>query len=134
MLQRFFAGLLNNMLPRKTKRQIFLVSFAALLKGATTYDRETFQKLNRVLSLSESNDDKALGVSVMLSRVIWNGKTTYEICNDNVSEGNFNADRIAQVMTSLLNSMPRWLKYGQTEEIEKDVTVILNDQMNLLGV
>lgn len=133
MLQRLFAGLLNNMLPRKTKRQIFLVSFAALLKGATTYDRETFQKLNRVLALSESSD-KALGVSVMLSKVIWNGKTTYEICNDNVNEGNFNADRIAQVMTSLLNSMPRWLKYGQEEEIEKDVTVILNDQMNLLGV
>ena len=132
MLGRLVSGLLNSMLPRKTKRQIFLVSFAALLKGATTYDRETYQKLNRVLSLSESND-KALGISVVLSKAIWNGKTPYEICNDNVREGNFNSDRVTHIVNSLLGYMPKCLKYGQADEIEKDVAVILQDRINLLG-
>lgn len=132
MFRRFINELLHDMLPRKTKRQIFLVSFAALLKGATSYDRETFQKLNRVLTLSESTDT-ALAVPVMLSRVIWMGKDACEICNANICEGNFTADRVKEVATSLLNSMPAWLTYGRNEDMEKDIAVILHDRFGLLG-
>jgi hypothetical protein len=132
MLRRLVGDVLNEKLPIKTKRQVFLVSFAALLKGATTYDQETFSKLNRVLALSESGDT-ALAVPVILSKVIWNGKTSFEICKEDVTEGAFTSDRISQIVTNILNSMPKWLLYGSTADIEKDVSVILNDRIALLG-
>lgn len=132
MLRQLVGNLLNKKLPTKTKRQVFLVSFAALLKGATTYDQETFSKLNRVLALSESGDN-ALAVPVILSKVIWNGKTSMEVCQENVLEGSFTSDRISHIVSNILNIMPKWLHYGATEEIEKDVAVILKDRIALLG-
>lgn len=132
MLRRLVGNVLNKKLPTKTKRQVFLVSFAALLKGATTYDQETFSKLNRVLALSESGDS-ALAVPAILSKVIWNGKTPLEICQENVLEGAFTADRISHVVSNILASMPKWLLYGTTEDIQKDVSVILTDRITLLG-
>lgn len=132
MLRQLVGNMLNKRLPTKTKRQVFLVSFAALLKGATTYDQETFSKLNRVLALSESGET-ALAVPVILSKVIWNGKTPMEVCRENVLEGAFTSDRISQIVSNILNSMPKWLMYGATEDIEKDVGVILKDRIALLG-
>ena len=132
MLKQFVGDLLDKRLPMKTKRQVFLASFAALLKGATTYDQETFSKLNRVLALSESGDS-ALGVSAILSNVIWNGKTSYDVCNEDVTQGTFSADRISQVVANVLSIMPKWLLYGTTEDIEKDVSVILKGQLGLFG-
>jgi hypothetical protein len=132
MLRQFVSSQLNKRLPTKTKRQVFLVSFAALLKGATTYDQETFSKLNRVLALSESGES-ALAVPAILSKVIWNGKTSYEICQEDVMEGSFTSDRITHIVGNILNSMPKWLHYGSTEEIEKDISVILKDRIALLG-
>lgn len=133
MLRQFVSNLLDKRLPKKTKRQVFLVSFAALLKGATTYDQETFKKLNRVLTLSESGES-ALAVPAILSKVIWNGKTSYEICQEDVTEGSFTQDRITHIVSNILNGIPKWLVYGTTEEIEKDISVILKDRMELLGV
>ncbi len=132
MFRRFVGNLLKDVLRRETKRQIFLTSFAAILKGVTTYDRETFQKLDRVLSLSEQNES-ALAVPVILSKVIWNGKTTHAICGDDVSIGSFTAARITNVVSNILNNMPSWLLYGSTEEIEHDVSIILKDRIELLG-
>ena len=132
MLKQFVGNLLDKRLPMKTKRQVFLASFTALLKGATTYDQETFSKLNRVLALSESGDS-ALGVSAILSNVIWNGKTSYDVCNEDVTQGTFSADRISQVVANVLSIMPKWLLYGTTEDIEKDVSVILKGQLGLFG-
>jgi hypothetical protein len=133
MLRRLIGDLLNDALPAKTKRQIFLVSFAALFKDATSFDQETFQKLNRVLALSESND-KALGVPVILSKVIWSGKSPAEVCQEDVWVGSFNADRVASIVSNILHTMPRWMRYGEQQDMEKDVGIILNDRFTLLGV
>ena len=133
MLRRLIGDWLNDALPTKTKRQLFIVSFAARLKDVTSFDQETFQKLNRVLALSESND-KALAVPVILSKVIWNGKSTYEICKEDVSVGQFTSDRIATIVSNILSNMPAWMRYGDSAEIEKDIGVILKDRLHLLGV
>jgi hypothetical protein len=131
MIKRLFAEMLNDALPAKTKRQMFLVSFVALLKDVTSFDQETFQKLNRVLSLSESTD-KALAVPVILSKVIWSGKSPSEICQHDFStESSYSAEGITDIVGNLLKNIPTWLLYGKTEEIEKDIAVILNNRVNL---
>jgi hypothetical protein len=132
MLKRLISNVLNEKLPAKTKRQVFLASFAALLKGATSYDRETFKRLNHVLALSESGES-ALAVPAILSKVIWHGKTSYEVCQEDVTQGTFTTDRIAAIVANILNSMPSWLLYGNQEEIENDVAVILKGRIELLG-
>lgn len=132
MLRQFVSDMLKDMLPKKTKRQVFLVSFVALLRGATSYDREAFHKLNRVLHLAEK-DEAEFGVSVILSKVIWNGKDSYEVCQDDVKTGSFNTDRISAIVSNILNVMPKWLLYGETEEIESDIAVILQERMEILG-
>lgn len=132
MLKQFISRVLDEKLPTKTKRQMSLVSFAALLKGAATYDRETFEKLNRVLALSESGES-ALAVPAILSKVIWHGKTIHEICQEDVTQGALTRDRIQSIVANILNSMPAWLLYGNQEEIEKDIAVILERRTELLG-
>lgn len=132
MLRHFVSNVVNERMPAKTKRQVFLISFAALLKGATMFDKETFKKLNNVLALSESGES-ALAVAAILSKVIWNGKTSYEICQEDVTEGTFTAARISSVAANILNSMPKCLLYGNTGDIEKDIGVILKDRIELLG-
>lgn len=132
MIRRFISNMLKDMLRKEMKRKIFLASFAAILKGVTTYDRETFSKLDRVLLLSEQNED-ALAVPVILSKAIWKGKESIEICGDNVFDGEFNQDRISNVVGNILSNMPSWLLYGDTEEIERDISVILTERKELLG-
>lgn len=132
MLGKFISNLLDKRLPIKTKRQVFVASFVALVTGVTTYDQETLGKLNSVLFLSESGED-ALAAPVMLSRVIWSGKTAYDVCQEDVTKGVLSADRISNVVANILNSMPHWLRYGTFDEIEKDVTVLLNERIELLG-
>lgn len=131
MLKRFISSLLDG-LPKRTKRQIFLVSFVALFKGATTYDKEAFHKLNNVLHLAEK-DEAEFGASVILAKVIWYGQSTYEVCKDNVLEGSITADRISNIVSNILNAMPKWLLYGEASEIEADLAVILKERMELLG-
>jgi hypothetical protein len=131
MLRNFVSNLLKR-LPTKTKRQVFLVSFAALLKGVMTYDQETFSKLNRVLSLSESGET-ALAFPAILSKVIWNGKTSYEVCQEDVMAASFTESHIGQVVTNILNVMPQWMIYGETDDMERDISVILKDRIELLG-
>jgi hypothetical protein len=65
--------------------------------------------------------------------VIWNGKTSYEVCQEDVMEGTFSAARISSVVANILNSMPKCLLYGTTEDIEKDIGVILKGRIELLG-
>lgn len=131
MFRRLIGAMLNDALPAKTKRQVFLVSFAALLKDATHFDQETFHKLNRVLSLSESTD-KALAVPVILSKVIWNGKSSSEVCEQDLSiHSSFSAEGISTIVSNILKNIPQWMLYGKPEEIEKDVAVILNNRVNL---
>lgn len=131
MLKRFISSLLSE-LPKRIKRQIFFVSFVALFKGATSFDKEAFQKLNNVLHLAEK-DEAEFGASVILAKVIWYGQSTYEICKDNVMEGSITADRISTIVSNILNATPKWLLYGTAEEIEQDVAVILQERMEILS-
>jgi len=128
MLRSLIGGLLDKGLPAKTKRSIFVASLVALMSGETTYDQETFSKLNRLMALSESGE-KALAVPVMMSKVIWNGKTSFEVFQEDVTQGSVSADRMPSVVSRLIDSMPQWLLYGSAGDIEKDVTKLLNEHV-----
>jgi len=131
MLRRLIGAMLDDTLPAKTKRQMFVVSFVALINDVTNFDQETYQKLNQVLSLSESTD-KALAVPAILSKVIWNGKSSSEVCQQDLSvDCKFSAETITSLVGNILKNTPKWMVYGKTEDVEKDVAVILNNRATL---
>jgi hypothetical protein len=119
----FFIESLDRYLPRRTKRLLFLASFSARVKGEPNFDSETLRKLNHLMALSAT--DEALKLPVHLSRAIWQGKTMPEICGENVLEGQLTPDRIERVTTNIVSFMPKWLRYGRQEDIERDVKQLL---------
>lgn len=131
MFERLIGSLLNGALKPKTKRQMFLASLAALFKGSDTFDRETFEKLNKALALSES-DENALGVPVVLSKAIWHGKTSVEIAGTDVMQGEISEARAQQIVNQVMSMVPSWLRYGKEGEMEKDLSTMLSERDQLL--
>lgn len=132
-LKEYGEHLLANYLPRRTKRLMFLASFFGRVKEGqqsdvgqqanAPYDDPMLQKLNKLMGLS--NSDAALKLPVHLSKVIWHGKTFSEIVDVPVLEEQITPDLIERAAKQIIAAMPRWLRYGRPEDIEKDVKQLL---------
>ena len=130
-IKKMFASLLSTV-PERTKRMVFLVSFSARLSPSNELDPETLDKLNKVMALCD--DNRAMGLPNYLSKVIWNGKTAYEICNQNVCGVRLDQETMQRITGRVKSSMPGWLQYGSDEAIQKDVELLLSNKTPLLGV
>jgi hypothetical protein len=126
-IKEYGEHLLANYLPRRTKRLMFLASFFARAKegqqGPAPYDDPMLEKLNKLMGLS--NNDAALKLPVHLSKAIWHGKTLSEIVDVSVLEEQITPDLIDRAAKQIIAAMPRWLRYGRPEDIEKDVKQLL---------
>lgn len=120
--------LLDRYLPRRTKRLMFLASFFARVKdsqveGDPTFDDPILQKLNKLMSLS--NSDAALKLPVHLSKAIWRGRTFTEICGEKILVDQVQPDVLDAAVKQIISAMPKWLKYGRPDDIAKDVKHLL---------
>lgn len=126
-IKEYGESVLARYLPRRTKRLMFLASFFARVKegqqGTASYDDPMLQKLNKLMSLS--NSDAALKLPVHLSKVIWHGKTFSEIVDVPVLQEQITPDLIEQATRQIIAAMPSWLRYGRPEDIAKDVKQLL---------
>lgn len=129
-IRKMLISFLNAHLPNRTKRLVFLASLTARLKGSSTFDNETLQKLNKVMELGRT--DSALKLPYELSRAIWHGQTSYQILNADVSSATVDV-RKKEMAANVINTMPVWLRYGDDLEIEKDVERLLDNKSILLG-
>jgi len=107
-----------------------MASLTARLKGSDTFTDDTLRKLNTIMSLS--NSDSAMKLPVHLSRVIWRGKGSYEIFNDNVDKSSLTQTQIKNAISRALDAMPAWLRYGDDAVIEKDVQCIIENRSIVL--
>lgn len=130
-IRKGVVDLLQEHLPNRTKRLVFLASLAARLKGSETFDTETLRKLNRVMELGKS--DSALKLPYGLSRAIWQGKTSYELLSVDFAEGALNQARKDEMVARIINAMPGWLRYGTNKDIELDVGRLLDNKSLVLG-
>jgi hypothetical protein len=126
-----FSSLLEQLINGRTKRMIFLTSFQARLKDEPTFDNETLHKLNEAMALV--SDTSAMKLPVHLSKAIWQGKTVYDICGENVSVGKFSGESIKKVAQRVISAMPLWLRYDDKEVITKDVERLLSSQEVVFG-
>lgn len=126
------TSLLEELLPGRTKRLIFLASFSARLKGEAPLDNETLAKLNTVMVLSSS--DSAIKLPVVLSKAVWNGRTISEITHDEVrTPQTLTKDRLQTIATSVLSAMPKWLRYDNDAAIRADVVKLIDNRNLVLG-
>lgn len=128
-LRELFIKNLEQHLPRRTKRLLFLASLSARVKEEPEFDNETLHKLNRLMELS--NSDSALKLPIHLSRVIWQGKTIQEICGEEIVKGQLTPDRIQLAAQRVQSLMPSWLRYGRPEDITKDLKQLLTHRQIL---
>lgn len=131
VLRKGFVGLLQEYLPNRTKRLVFLASLAARLKGSESFDTETLHKLNRIMELGKS--DSALKLPYGLSRAIWHGKTSYELLSAEYAESSLDSVRKAEMTARIINAMPNWLRYGPDQDIKVDVGRLLDNKSMVLG-
>lgn len=122
-LKLFILGFLSKHLSNRIKRTIFLASFWARVKDDEQIHPAMLKKLNDVMVLS--NTEEALMVPVQLSRVIWNGRTSTEICRTDVLEKVLSEDQIRSAASSVNLTMPTWLKYAEKDKIESDIKTLL---------
>jgi hypothetical protein len=119
---------LDRYLPRRTKRLMFLASFFARVKdgqveGEPEIGDPVLEKLNSLMQLS--NSDSALKLPVHLSKAIWRGKTLTDICGESILADQATPDTIEHAIKQIIVAMPKWLRYGRPEDIEKDVRQLL---------
>lgn len=130
-IRRGFSNFLQNHLPNRTKRLVFLASLTARLKGSDTFDNETLHKLNKVMTLCST--ESAMKLPVQLSRAIWRGKTSYEIFNADLHAGALETARIKEMAARAISAMPGWLRYADDSVIEQDVARLLDHGLAVFG-
>jgi len=115
---RFFGA----HLPVRMKRLVHIASLGAYLKGSTSLDDATMNKLNTVMGLG--SNAKALKLPVLLSRVIWDGKIqTHDLKME--TPLTVTPEVMAQMKARCMKGTPRWLRYGEDTLIESEVGKLL---------
>jgi hypothetical protein len=103
------VGFFGARLPVRMKRLFHLASLGAYLKGSTSLDDDTLNKLNTVMALGSNS--AALKLPVLLSRTIWDGKVQHHAQDPDASPS---------VIT------PKWLSYGEEGLIQRDVEKLVS--------
>jgi hypothetical protein len=105
------------------KRLVHLASLGALIKGSTTCDDATLNKLNTVMALGGS--DQALKLPMLLHRAIWDGRVQHL---DLAPEAPFMAspEDMAELTSHCVQATPKWLRYGEEGVIQHDVKKLLS--------
>jgi hypothetical protein len=119
------------LLPTRTKRLVFISSLTARFNGSNAVDKETMHKLNQMMKLCAN--EKAMELPILLGNVIWQGKTSSELCNGDVCKTEITTSNVKDMVTSIITVMPKWMKYGENGQIEKDVEQFLLNSKTLIA-
>lgn len=139
-IQRKFFGFLNENLPRKLKRLIFLSSLLAMIEDIKNPSDDIIKKLDELFKLANSNE-MAIGFPMYIHSFIWQKA----LLNSLGTKENFR-ERLDTLVTEKLNSRdfrelcnffykstPEWLKYGSKNLIENDLRILFKNMPTLLA-
>ena len=131
----FRAGLVSLLgvsLNERAKRLIFLASLSARFNDRNDIDRATLHRLNQLMRLCST--EAAMDLPVHLSKVIWRGKTIDVITAEQqiLTPTAFTKEHLQQLAARVLNTMPKWLRYGPEAAMQDDVARLLEHRSVLL--
>lgn len=105
------------MLPKRMKKLILFSSLTAVLRQDDVLDKQTLEKLNFVMKLSTDVD--AMKLPVYMRSAIWKGGAPIQIPEAVFSKQPRMQD-MQDVIGEFISKIPRWLRYGQDDEMKSD--------------
>ncbi len=136
---RAFAKVLENNLPRRFKRLIYVSSILGLMQQARDPDMTLVTKLNDTLKLAQYPD--AFAFPMYVKSVIWRDAIFDTVClraDQRIAIG----DLIKQDLTGkdctaigeyFASQSPSWLKYGSLEFMVNDVVSLIKQLKTFNG-
>jgi hypothetical protein len=104
---------------RRMKKLILFSSLTAVLKQDDVLDKQTLEKLNLVMGLS--NDVEAMNFPVYMRSAIWKGGAPIQVPDAVFSKYPSEQD-LQTVLSELISKIPHWLRYGKDAEMQSDAT------------
>jgi hypothetical protein len=128
---RLFYNLLENKLPRRFKRLIYVSSILGLIKQMRDPDMAMVKKLNDTFKLAQHPD--AFAFPMYIKSVIWKGMIDEAVIihnNEEVSIGNLiekdlSTKDYAVIGEHFASKAPKWLKYGSFELMVNDIIMLI---------
>lgn len=134
-LMSAWVKFLEEFLPNKIKRMIFLSSFLAYVQGTKSPDEVLVRKLNQLLHLSRN--DKSAMAPQLINQRIWAGiisrdepvgNTGVTLCNlAEVQDYKIFTSQARSVSDRIIKNTPQWLKYGSNKQIRDDLMELLTN-------
>lgn len=131
MFSRGFSAMLENRLPRRFKRLIYVSSILGLMQQVRDPDMALVTKLNETFKLAEYPD--AFAFPMYIKSVIWKDAMFDQVCihadrsvaiGDLLKENLTNRD-CAAIGEYFASHTPNWLKYGSLEVMINDVVSLI---------
>ena len=138
-LMSLWVKFLDEFLPNRIKRMIFLSSFLAYVQGTNSPDEALVRKLNQLLHLSRN--DKSVMAPPLINQRIWAGiiprdepvgRTKVTLCMlAEVQDYKLFTSQARSVSDRILRNTPQWLRYGSNKQIRDDLVELLTN-INML--
>lgn len=134
-LMSLWVKALDEFLPNRIKRMIFLSSFLAYVQGTKSPDEELVRKLNQLLHLSRS--DKSVMAPPLFNQRIWAGiiprdeplgRTRVTLSKlSEVQDYKIVSAQARSVSDRIIKNTPKWLKYGSNKQIRNDLVELITN-------
>ncbi len=136
---RIFTKILDNYLPPKFKRLIYVSSILGLIQQMQDPDMALVKKLNDTLKLAHFPD--AYAFPMYIKSVIWRGAMFDQVClhtNETVPIGelmkqDLNSKDCTAIGEYFASQTPEWLKYASIEVMVNDVVRLIKQLRQFSG-
>lgn len=133
---RHFLKFLENRLPRRFKRLIYVSSVLGMMEQAKDPDMVFVSKLNETFKLAQRPD--AYAFPMYIRSVIWKGaaNTAIHLSNDeelaigDVIKRELNSYDCAVIGAYFAKHSPAWLRYGSLELMVNDIVLLIQQIQN----
>lgn len=124
-MKKSLENKLDDVLPRKVKRLIFIASLIGVLENIKNPKASLLKRINDVFQLTD--DSKVLRLPIYFKSYIWSDltKTTDIVPVFYNSINNSQTEMFNAFVERIVDSCPMWLRYGSREMQEADTRKIL---------
>lgn len=128
-ISRYFYRLIEQKLPRRVKRLIYISSILGLIQQVKEPDMRLVDKINRVFKVA--NSPEAYRFPVYIKGVIWRGMCADITVGDkkvticSLKDTVLDQEEQLRVGNYFALQAPDWLKYGSMDLMVQDVLVLI---------
>lgn len=133
-ISKIFTACLGNILPRKTKRLIFISTFIACANEVTNPSKLLLTRINELLHVS--NIDEAIALPMLFGCKMWKHKFPDGLHFDHLQNPkiklsefknkDLNSAELRITANTILSELPKWLMYDSKRVMRADVVALIS--------